>query len=90
MAVAGVTGARSDLSSDLAPFLARVRAQTGVPLVVGFGISRPEHIAALRGLADGAVVASALIDLVDNTPPEERVGAAAAYVEGMVRACSAS
>ncbi len=90
MAVAGVTGARSDLSADLAPFLARVRARTAVPLVVGFGISRPEHISKLRGLADGAVVASALIDLVDNTPPEERVGAAAAYVEGMVRACSAS
>jgi tryptophan synthase alpha chain len=89
MAVAGVTGARVDLSDDLAPFLARVRAATRVPLVVGFGISRPEHLARLRGLADGAVVASALVDLVDSAPPEERVGAAAAYVEGMVRACSA-
>ena len=89
MAVTGVTGARADLSADLAPFLARVRAATSVPLVVGFGISRPEHVARLRGLADGAVVASALIDLVDRTPIEERAAVVGAYVERMRQACSA-
>ncbi len=90
MAVTGVTGARADLSADLAPFLARVRAATDVPLVVGFGISRPEHVARLRGLADGVVVASALIDLVDRTPVAERVTAVGAYIEGMRAACCAS
>jgi tryptophan synthase alpha chain len=90
MAVAGVTGARSDLASDLGAFLARVRARAALPLVVGFGISRPEHLERLRGVADGAVVASALIDLVDTTPPAERESAVAAYVERMSAACSAS
>jgi tryptophan synthase alpha chain len=90
MAVTGVTGARDTLSDELAPFLARVRARTSLPLVVGFGISRPEHVARLHGLADGVVVASALIDLVDATPERERAGAVAAYVERMSAACSAS
>jgi tryptophan synthase alpha chain len=52
MAVAGVTGARADLASDLGAFLARVRAHTVLPLVVGFGISRPEHLERLHGVAD--------------------------------------
>lgn len=90
MAVTGVTGARDTLSDELAPFLARVRARTPLPLVVGFGISRPEHIARLHRLADGVVVASALIDLVDATPAHERADAVAAYVERMSAACSAS
>lgn len=90
MAVTGVTGARADLAADLAPFLERVRAHTDLPLVVGFGISRAEHVARLRGLAGGAVVASALVDLVDQTAPDERLAAAADYVERMSRACSAS
>jgi len=92
MAVTGVTGARTELSADLGPFLARVRAHTAVPLIVGFGISRPEHLTALRALgsADGAVVASALVDLVDATPPAERAATIGAYIERMSAACSAS
>ena len=90
MAVAGVTGARADLARDLGAFLARVREHTALPLVVGFGISRPEHLERLHGSADGAVVASALIDLIDATPPAERESAVAAYVERMSAACSAS
>ena len=90
MAVTGVTGARSDLAGDLAAFLARVRARTTLPLVVGFGISRPEHIERLHGLADGVVVASALIDLMDATPEAERERVVGEYVERMSAACSAS
>src|SRR5262249_44126116 len=44
VALVGVTGARSDLSSALGDFLGRVRAETPSPLVVGFGISQPEHV----------------------------------------------
>ncbi len=90
MAVTGVTGARRDLADDLGAFLARVRERTALPLVVGFGISRPEHLQQLHGLADGAVVASALIDLMDATPAPERARAVGAYVERMSAACSAS
>jgi tryptophan synthase alpha chain len=51
--------------------------------VLGFGISRPEHVAAVRERADGAIVASALADLLARTPEGERSGAAAAYVAEM-------
>jgi tryptophan synthase alpha chain len=83
VSLTGVTGARERLADELPAFLQRVRAATDLPLVVGFGISRPEHIARLRGLADAAIVASALIDLLDRTPPAERVAAAQAYLRSM-------
>jgi tryptophan synthase alpha chain len=88
MSVAGVTGARSALSSDLGSFLGRVRARTTVPLLVGFGISRPEHLRQLHGIADGAVVASALIDLLDRLPSEEREAGIGAYVASLRAACA--
>ena len=59
VSLTGVTGARSELSTTLPEYLARVRRVTDVPLAVGFGVSRPEHVAALRGHADAAIVASA-------------------------------
>lgn len=79
--VVGVTGARDTLSDELPAFLARLREKTGVPLVVGFGISKREHIEALAGLADGAIVASALIDMLESSPREERVDRVRNYVE---------
>ncbi len=74
VSLAGVTGARREVSAELAPFLARVRGHTALPLAVGFGLSRPEHVAAVAQVADGAVVGSAIIDLVDSLPPAERAG----------------
>src|SRR5215471_16965297 len=62
--VRGVTGARTELASGLERLLARVRRATSLPVAAGFGISRPEHIRTLRGHADAAVVASALLDRV--------------------------
>ncbi len=61
VSVTGVTGARSDLPPDLADFIARVRAHTGQPLVLGFGISRPEQARAMNGLVNGFIVGSALV-----------------------------
>lgn len=90
MAVTGVTGARADLAGDLSAFLQRVRARTALPLVVGFGISQPEHLQRLCGLADGAIVASALIDLMDAAPRDERETRLGAYIDQMSAACSAS
>jgi tryptophan synthase alpha chain len=61
VSVTGVTGARAELPADLAGRLRELRALSPVPVAVGFGISRPEQAAALRGLADGVVVGSALV-----------------------------
>jgi tryptophan synthase alpha chain len=62
--VTGVTGIRHDLDPRLEDLLRRVRAVTPLPIAAGFGISRPAHIRALRGQADAAVVASALLNEV--------------------------
>jgi tryptophan synthase alpha chain len=61
VSVTGVTGARTDLPPDLTDFIARVRAQTDKPLVLGFGISQPEQARMMNGLTDGFIVGSALV-----------------------------
>jgi tryptophan synthase alpha chain len=61
VSVTGVTGARSALPPDLPDVIARVRVQTDLPLVVGFGISQPEQARAMNGLTDGFIVGSALV-----------------------------
>lgn len=61
IAVAGTTGARATLAPQLADMLKMLRMQTTLPLAVGFGLSRPEQIEQLRGLADGAIVGSAIV-----------------------------
>jgi tryptophan synthase alpha chain len=81
VSVAGVTGARSELPADLANFVARVRRCTSLPLAVGFGISRREHIEALTGVADGTVVGSAFMDVIGKNEPANRARAVREYVE---------
>jgi tryptophan synthase alpha chain len=68
IAVTGVTGARSRLDEAVVPLIRKVRRFTKLPIVVGFGISKPEHLAALEGEADGVIVASALLDAIGKTP----------------------
>lgn len=63
----GVTGARSELPADLRQLVGRIRAETAKPVAVGFGISRPEHVAEVCGMADGAVVGSAVVALMART-----------------------
>lgn len=60
----GVTGARAEVASSAAELAARVRARTSRPLALGFGFSRPEHVRAVGGWADAAVVGSALVQVV--------------------------
>jgi tryptophan synthase alpha chain len=86
VALTGTTGARTEMDADLQPFLARVRARTEVPLVVGFGISTPEHVARLRGIADGFIVGSAFVRLAAETDPAGRAAAAAEFVRGLAAA----
>jgi len=83
VSLSGVTGARDRLPDELPAFIARVRAQTALPLAVGFGVSRAEHVAEIAQFADGAVVASALLNAVDAAPPEERVAAGGAFLHGL-------
>ncbi len=70
VSVLGVTGARREMSRRIEGLVANVRANTDLPVAVGFGVSRPEHVASIARLADAAVVGSALIDAIDDGPPE--------------------
>lgn len=61
ISIAGTTGARDQLPEELSGQLKRLRGKTDLPLAVGFGVSKPEQVATLRGLADGIIVGSAIV-----------------------------
>jgi tryptophan synthase alpha chain len=60
----GVTGARQTVASGAQTLVARIRAETTLPVAVGFGISRPEHVSEVARWADAAVVGSALVSVI--------------------------
>ena len=60
----GVTGARDTVASSAEGLMTRIRAHTDMPVALGFGISRPEHVAEVASYADAAVVGSALVSLI--------------------------
>jgi tryptophan synthase alpha chain len=78
----GVTGAKDALPDDLPALLRRARSVTQLPIAVGFGISLPSHVSVLGGLADAAVVGSALVAEIENAPS---VDAAAAALGSRIR-----
>jgi tryptophan synthase alpha chain len=86
VSLTGVTGARRALASDVAEFVGRVREHTTLPVVVGFGISGPDHVSALRGTADGVVIGSAAIDVVANAAPERRAAELREFVASLAAA----
>ncbi len=85
----GVTGARAALP-DLAPYLGRVREHTALPLAVGFGVSTAEHVRRIGQVADGAIVASALIDRLDTLPERDQPLAAEAFIKGLAEGATRS
>jgi tryptophan synthase alpha chain len=62
----GITGEQQELSTELRDFLKTLRCHTPIPIAVGFGISRPEHVQAVWQEADGAVVGSALVRAIEE------------------------
>ena len=83
VSLSGVTGERAQLPPHLRDFIQRVYGYTkehNLPLAVGFGLSTPAHIAEVSSYADGAVVGSALVRLIEENPPEQQVEAIKAYI----------
>jgi tryptophan synthase alpha chain len=78
----GVTGAKNALPDDLPALIRRTRGVTQLPIAVGFGISLPGHVSVLGGLADAAVVGSALVSEIEKA---QSVDAAAAALAERVR-----
>jgi tryptophan synthase alpha chain len=73
VSVTGVTGARTRLSASLGQFIARVRKATEKPLCVGFGIATPEQTRQVAQMADGVIVGSKLIQLIEQDPSLKQV-----------------
>lgn len=84
----GVTGARETVSADADTLVRRIRQHTELPVALGFGLSRPEHVAEVGAYADAAVVGSALVSLIAEAGGSPRLlDDVAAYVRGLKGAC---
>ena len=79
--VTGITGMRKELPAGMPELLGQVKKSTQLPVAAGFGISRQEHMRALRGNADAAVVGSAIVDEI------ERGGDGVSLVRELLKAC---
>ncbi len=90
LGVAGITGERQNVAESLLAQLKWLRRETDLPLAVGFGVSRPEHVATLRTSADGVIVGSAIVRRLEPQPgrnPNDAIDDVATYVHEMVAAC---
>jgi tryptophan synthase alpha chain len=67
----GTTGVRTQLADDLRDMLSGLRRATTKPLVVGFGVSTPDHVRLVAEMADGVVVASAILKLLEDIPDRQ-------------------
>ena len=83
----GVTGAREALPEELPELVRRVRKLTALPIAVGFGVSLPTHVSALGGIADAAVVGSAVVAEIEKA---KNAGEAAAMVGEKIRGLKAA
>lgn len=83
----GVTGTRSEITTDLSALVSLVRENTDIPCAIGFGISTPEQAAKMAALSDGAIVGSAIIKIIEKYGKDaaEHVGE---YIKSMKEAIS--
>ncbi|MEW6661389.1 MAG: tryptophan synthase subunit alpha [Bacillota bacterium] len=92
VSVTGVTGSRENIASGLDTFLKRVRSHTDLPLAVGFGISSPETARQAAQVADGVIVGSSIIELIEknldliNSAPEIVIDEVCSYVASLKKA----
>ena len=87
VSLTGVTGGRREMGADLPEFLGRVRAETDLPLLVGFGISTREHVERAASMSDGVAVGSALINVIEQAGPGDREEKVRNFVRGL-RGCA--
>ena len=64
VSITGITGAANAGAGDVGPEVARIKAASGLPVVVGFGIKTPENARDIAATADGAVVGSAIVERI--------------------------
>ncbi len=83
VSVTGITGERTELPSGLVDRVGWLRERVGLPICIGFGVSKPEHIRLLSPVCDGLIVGSAIVRLLESAYQDE--DAALTQVEGFVR-----
>jgi len=88
VSVTGVTGARDRLPANLEAFVARVRQVAAQPLCVGFGISTPEQAKRVAGIADGVIVGSRLIQLMETG--DNYISSVSRFIKGLRQALDES
>ena len=89
ISVAGTTGVRQELPTELTDQLRKLRQQTDLPLAVGFGISGPDQVPALSGVADGVIVGSAIVRLIaDASSSQAAAQSVTTFAESMRAACA--
>ncbi|MFA5538312.1 MAG: tryptophan synthase subunit alpha [Gemmobacter sp.] len=86
VSITGITGAAAAQAAEVAPEVARIKAATDLPVIVGFGISTPESAQQIAGIADGCVVGSAIVRLIgEGRPAPEVLARVAELAEGAHR-----
>jgi tryptophan synthase alpha chain len=80
VSITGITGAAAAQAVDVGPEVARIKAASGLPVIVGFGINTPEAAEAIASVADGCVVGSAIVKLIGEGRPVDQV---LAFVKGL-------
>ncbi len=81
----GVTGTRSEITTDLKSIVEVIRQNTDIPCAIGFGISTPEQAAKMAGLSDGAIVGSAIVKIIEKYGKDAPLHVGE-YVRGMKEA----
>ena len=87
VSITGITGAAEAQAGAVAPEVARIKSATDLPVIVGFGIKTPQAAQSIAGIADGAVVGSAIVKLIEEKRPvPEILEYVAALADGAHRA----
>jgi tryptophan synthase alpha chain len=92
VSVTGITGERRELPPEIVDNVAWLRGQTELPICIGFGISRPEHVRMLAPVADGLIVGSAIVRLIAQSsekPRAEVLESIGNYVDELLAALQA-
>ena len=93
VSVTGITGERTELPSNLLGEVGWLREQTELPICIGFGISRPEHVRLLSPVADGVIVGSAIVRRIADgiaAPPQQTIDGIGEYVNSLIAALKSS
>ena len=83
VSLTGVTGARAEFRAEVEEQVASIRRHTELPVLVGFGVSRREHVAEIGRFAEGAAVGSALLQAIADAPQDQAVQAAVDFITAL-------